>query len=56
MVASFTAVATFLVMLLLVWLAARRRINWVRWPLKATSISIAIQMIGFHIHLDERSL
>jgi hypothetical protein len=34
-VAFFTAVATFLVMLLLVWLAARRRINWVRWLLAA---------------------
>jgi hypothetical protein len=35
MVAFFTAVATFLVMLLLVWLAERRRINWVRWLLAA---------------------
>src|SRR5215475_14012465 len=33
MVAFFTAVAAFLVMLLLVWLAERRRINWVRWLL-----------------------
>jgi len=35
MVAFFTAVATFPVMLLLVWLAERRRINWVRWLLTA---------------------
>jgi hypothetical protein len=34
-VAFFAAVATFLVILLLVWLAARRRINWVRWLLAA---------------------
>jgi hypothetical protein len=34
-VAFLTAVATFFVILLLVWLAARRRINWVRWLLAA---------------------
>jgi hypothetical protein len=40
MVAFFTAVATFLVMLLLVWLAERRRINWVRW------LSAALFVLG----------